>query len=357
MASPKISFLGILDVARVLWSGRWAQGPRVEEFERNLRIATGKKQDHSAVAVSSGTQALIIALRALDVGPGDEVLVPALSFAATAHAVSLVGATPVFVDVSKDSFNLDLSDASNAVSSKTRAIIPVHLFGLMCDMVEVKKFADQHELVIIEDAAQAIGASSETALIGELSNAACLSFYVTKNVTSIEGGAIISRNETLLERCRALRNQGMRARYSFVEPGTNARLSDVHATVGLWSLRASARTQKKRSSIAKRYVSAMTSSIAEPQASKLGFTHANHQFSIKFKSPESRSKFIGMLSEAGIEHAVFYPEALNQLHYYKSHSRPCPNAVFLARHLLSLPIGPHLRESQIRRVERVLGLI
>lgn len=233
VSDPGIGPLEIGEVAAAVASGRITQGERVARFEAALGGLLGAH----VVACSSGTAALHLALAALGIGPGDEVLVPDLTFVATGNAPLYLGATPVLVDVDPNSWNIDLGAAAALVTPRTVAIIPVHLYGVPCDMGAVRQFAEAHNLAVIEDAAEGFGGSWESRPLGTHGLMGTFSFYANKIVTTAEGGAVATRSEMIAARLRLLRGQGQGARRFFHEAvGFNYRMSDVHAAIGLAQL-------------------------------------------------------------------------------------------------------------------------
>lgn len=231
LMSPDIQDSDIQAVTEVLRSGMLVQGVYVEKLEKILASYLNVKH---AVAVSNGTASLHIALIALGVRHGDEVIVPALSYIATANVVELVGATPVFVDVSRDSFNIDVKQIENKITDKTKCIIPVHEFGLACDIDEVMKIAKKHRLKVIEDAACALGATYKDQYTGTFGDAGSFSFHPRKAITGGEGGLLTTNDDSLAEKFRILRNHGISmqsGKMKFVTPGFNYRLTDFQAAM------------------------------------------------------------------------------------------------------------------------------
>jgi perosamine synthetase len=216
-------------VDAVLQSGMIAQGPQVAAFEEEFaEVVAGRE----CIAVNSGTSALHLALLAMGVGPGDEVIVPSFTFAATGNAVAITGATPVFVDIEPDYFTIDPSQIEQAITDRTRAIIPVHLYGHPAEMRQIMAIADAAGLQVLEDAAQAHLSALDGRPVGAWGNAAAFSFYPTKNMTAGEGGMIVTNDPELARTARLLRNQGMEKRYHNEIAGLNNRMTDIHAAIG-----------------------------------------------------------------------------------------------------------------------------
>ena len=216
-------------VLEVLDSGMLVQGPRVAKFEEKFAAACGTK---FAVATSSGTTALHLALLAHGIGPGDEVITTPFTFMASVNSILYTGAKPVFVDIQADSFNIDPEQVERAVTPRTKAILPVHLYGQSCDMDRLMAIAARHQLAVIEDACQAVGAEFHGKRVGGFGTG-CFSLYATKNVMSAEGGMITTDDEALAQKCRMLRNHGMQRRYYHDLLGYNFRMTDLNAAIGL----------------------------------------------------------------------------------------------------------------------------
>lgn len=332
-------------VLRVLRSGQLAQGPTVAEFEAGVAVLLGVQH---VVAVSSGTAALVVALQAHAIGPGDEVIVPVFTFAATANAVLLVGATPVLVDVEPATFNLDTSLLEDAISPRTKAIIPVHLFGHPCDMTAVTAFAQQHGLTMIEDACQALGARWGGAKAGTFGTA-CLSFYATKGITTGEGGMIVTNDGEVAATARLLRNQGERVRYQTDVLGNNYRMTEIEAAIGLAQLshidewidrrRANAAVLTER-------LRGIVAPIEHP-----GAYHIYQQYTVRVPGGR-RGALQASLRDQGIESAVYYPLCLHQQPLYQERgiggSFPAGEAA--AHEVLSLPVHAALSDSDLDQI-------
>ena len=308
-AKPEISEADIEAAVRVLRSGMVVQGPEVKAFEEEFAPVTGAAH---CVAVNSGTSALHLSLLALGLGPGDEVIVPSFTFAATANAVRLVGAEPVFADIDRDSFNLDPAAVEALVGPRTAAIMPVHLYGLPADLVALTAIAERHGLAIVEDAAQAHGAAVDGRPVGSWGKAGCFSFYPTKNMHSLEGGMVSTDDAELARQLRLLRNQGMEQRYANEVVGTNTRLTDVAAAIGRSQLqRLHGWTEQRRANAA-----ALDAGLAEVDGVVVppvgdGLRHVYHQYTIRV--PGDRDAVSAKLTELGIGNAVYYPTPVHRL--------------------------------------------
>jgi dTDP-4-amino-4,6-dideoxygalactose transaminase len=295
IAKPVVGRDEIAAVVRVLRSGNLAQGPEVKAFEEEF----AKLHDAvHAVAVNSGTSALHLSLLAAGVGPGDEVLVPSFSFAATANVVKLVGADPVFVDIEKNFFCMDVHDLRKKITSKSKAIIPVHLYGQISDMKEISKLAVEFKLAIIEDAAQSHLASLDGKPAGTWGDFSCFSFYPTKNMTTGEGGMILCKTQEDARKLRLLRNQGMEKRYENEVFGFNNRMTDISAAIGRVQLRKLQKWTSIRNENAKflcENLQGVTTPAIRPRSS-----HSFHQFTILLQPGVNRETVIKKLSENGV---------------------------------------------------------
>jgi len=338
-------------VLAVLESGQLAQGPRVRRFEEAFAAMCGVRE---AVAVSSGTAALMVALLAHGVGPGDEVITSPFTFAATANAVLFAGARPVFVDVSDSDFNIDPSLIEAKVTPRTKAIIPVHLFGHPCDMAAITALAERHHLALIEDACQAHGAAVGERKVGSFGSG-CFSFYATKNITTAEGGMITTNDPRLAERARIIRDHGQTARYRAETKGYNFRLTDIAAAIGIAQLARLPELNERRRANA-RYLSQRLQGVITP-TERPDCYHVYHQYTVRVPSPradssQARDALATRLERAGIQTAVYYPLAVHQQPYYRDlgYSDSLPVAERLSREVLSLPVHPALTPDDLERI-------
>ena len=233
VAEPYVGEEEVRAVAEVILSGRYVQGPKVEEFEEKFASYIGTKH---AIAVNSGTAALHIALAAAGIGPGDEVIVPALTFFATVEAVLHQNAIPVFADIDPETCNIDPDDIRRRITDRTKAIIPVHLYGQPADMDPIMEVAEEHGLLVIEDCAQAHGAEYKGKKVGSIGHVGCWSFYATKNMTTGEGGMITTNDDEIAEKARLVRNHGMVSRDDHVVLGYNYRMNELQAALGIVQL-------------------------------------------------------------------------------------------------------------------------
>ncbi len=304
------------------------------------------------VGLASGTDALILALRACGVKAGDEVLLPPFTFVATGSAVSALGAKPVFVDIRPDTYNMDPAELARRVTPRTRAIIVVHLYGLPADMDPILAFAKTRKLPVIEDNAQAIGASYKGRPTGSLADAGCLSFYPTKNLSAYgDAGMVVTNSAEIAARVRTLRNHGQSAKYLSSEPGWNSRLDEIQAAILRVKLRHLSNWQRARQSLAAEYnrLFSQFPGVMPPLAPD-GFEHVYHQYTIRSEQRDALHKF---LSERKIGSTVYYPYPLHLQPLYSALGHKAgdfPHSERAAQEVLSLPMFPELRKEQIARV-------
>ena len=349
IASPSIGWREIHSVSKVLRSGALAQGPKVKKFEEDFANAINANH---CVAVNSGTSALHVALLALGIGKGDEVIVPSFTFAATANSVALTGAKPIFVDIDPTTFNLNPKLIENAITKKTKAIQVVHLYGLPANMPEIMKISRKHGLKIIEDAAQGHLASIDGKFVGTFGDAAAFSFYPTKNMTAGEGGMIAFRDPDAARSARLLRNQGMEIRYQNEIVGFNLRMTDIHAAIGIEQLRKLPRWTEIRQENAN-YLNANITGVTTPYSPK-GFAHVYHQYTIRITS--NRDEFSKRLNECGIGNSVYYPTPVHRLPSFAL-QKQLSETLLAANQLLSIPIHPKLKKQDLRRIANQVSLI
>ena len=342
MSSPNVGRAEIRSVKRVLKSGNLAQGKRVSQFENEFSRFVG---DRPSVAVNSGTSGLHLALLSLGIGSGDEVIVPSFTFAASANSICLTGAKPVFVDVDPNTYNIDPDCILNAVTPRTKAIMVVHLYGNPANMFQIKKIANDHGLMIIEDAAQAHLASIDGEPVGTFGDAAIFSFYPTKNMTTGEGGMIVLKDSSSERTCRLLRNQGMIERYQNELVGFNLRMTEISAAIGIEQLKRLEEWTEKRIQIASFYSERIENFIV-PVVSP-GHRHVFHQYTIKIK--DQRDKVAKFLTEKGVSNAVYYPTPVHELKAFGL-TLDLPNTNLISKQVLSLPMHPKLKRSEINRV-------
>jgi len=337
-------------VLEVLDSGIIAQGPKVKEFEHNFAQMCGVKH---AIATTSGTTALHMALLAHDIGPGDEVITSPFTFIASANSVLFVGAKPVFVDIDPKTFNMNVSQIESAITPKTKAILPVHLYGMTCDMDAIIKIAQKHNLAVIEDACQAHGAEYHGKKAGFFGTGT-FSLYPTKNMTSAEGGMITTNDEKIDEQCRVIRNHGMRRRYYHDQLGYNFRMTDVHAAIGNAQLAKLPANNAKRHSNAQ-YYNENLEGVTVPYVPQ-GFHHVYHQYTIRVPDGK-RDDLREYLKQNEIGSEIYYPLPIHNQGFYieKLGAQSFPQAEFAAEEVLSLPVHPFLSPSDLEKVVETIN--
>jgi perosamine synthetase len=338
-------------VDRVLRSGMIAQGPEVANFEQEFaRALVGGR---STVAVNSGTAGLHLGLLAAGVGPGDEVIVPSFTFAATANSVALTGATPVFADIEPEYFGLSPGAVEAAVTDRTVGIMPVHLYGHPADLSGLTAVAQKHGLRLFEDAAQAHGATWQSAPVGTFSTFAMFSLYPTKNMTSVEGGMVSCETEEIARQIRLLRNQGMERRYENEIVGFNARMTDVHAAIGRVQLsKLPAWTEQRRANA--RFLDRHLEGVTVPPVAEEA-THVYHQYTVRVA--DDRDGFATALAdEHGIGTGVYYPIPNHRLPSFQR-TLDLPETEKAAREVLSLPVHPSLSDDDLDRIVAAVNTV
>jgi dTDP-4-amino-4,6-dideoxygalactose transaminase len=341
-------------VTKVMASQRFVLGSEGTALESEIAALCGVKH---GVGVASGTDALILALRAVGVKAGDEVILPPFTFVATGSAVSALGATPVFADIDPDTFNMDAGEITKRITSRTRAILVVHLYGLAADMDAIRDVAKSHAIPIVEDNAQAIGAAYKGKPTGALGDAACISFYPTKNLGAYgDAGMIVTNSAEMDTRLRTLRNHGQSSRYSSVEPGWNSRLDEIQAAILRVKLRCLRDWERARRNHAASCTKLLdpVKPVRAPQI-PAGYEHVFHQYTIRAPRRDELQNF---LSERKIGNAVYYPVPLHLQPIYAKLGLgrgAFPEAERAADEVLSLPMFPELREEQVRRVVEAIA--
>jgi perosamine synthetase len=348
VARPAIGQEEISAVSDVLKSGMLASGDRVLEFERKFADLCGTTH---AVAVNNGTAALHAALLAADIGPGDEVIVPAFSFVATASAVVMCGARPVFADVDEQTFNIIPAQVEERVTAKTKAVIGVHLFGQPCDIEALQAICGSHSLKFIEDAAQAHGALYKNARTGSFGHLACFSFYATKNMITGEGGMVTTSEKAYNERLRLIINHGQSEKYLHTRLGYNYRMTDIGAAIGIIQLKKLEKFNLRRRKNAEFYNTHLSVRGLITPTTAAGMSHVYHQYVVRLTEefPLSRATFIDYLKAKGIGSAVHYPIPLHRqpLFGLENDPDPCPVSTCLAGSVLSLPVHPLLDQKEL----------
>lgn len=343
-------------VDRVLRSGMIAQGPEVAAFEQEFaeHFANGRP----TVAVNSGTSGQHLGLLAAGVGPGDEVIVPSFTFAATGNSVALTGATPVFADIEPDYFTLDPAAVRAAITPRTKGIMPVHLYGHPFLVDEIEAIAREHGLAIYEDAAQAHGASWNDRLVGTIGDFAMFSLYPTKNMTSGEGGMVSCANDEIARNVRLLRNQGMERQYENEVVGFNARMTDIHAAIGRVQLtKVDAWTAQRQSNAA--VLNAGLDGLAGVRTPRVAdaVVHVYHQYTIRVEASERDRLRQALQEEHGVGSGVYYPIPNHRLPSLAKFAPglELPETERAASEVLSLPVHPSLTAADLDRI--VAGVV
>ena len=313
ISSPQIDWRERLSVDRVMRSKNLTQGTEVIRLEKQF---SKFMNDRDCVAVNSGTSALFLALLALGISKGDEVIVPSFTFAASANAIALTGAKPIFIDINSKTFNLDAGKIEKLISGKTKAIVAVHLYGLPADMFAISKIAEKYSLLIVEDAAQAHLSSIKNQNVGTFGDAAIFSFYPTKNMTSGEGGMIVLGNPALARICRLLRNQGMEEKY------------------------------KNEIYLASRLDTDDVPFIPSE------YKHVFHQFTVKIKN--DRATFSRELNDNGVQNSIYYPIPVHRLPAFQRKDK-LPETEAACSEVLSLPVHPGLTKKQLNTIIKVFN--
>ncbi len=346
--APYITEDEINEVINTLKSGYLASGPKVKLFEELFAKYLSVKH---VITVSNGTIALYLALKALGIGVGDEVIVPDFTFFATASTVALCGAKPVFTDIELRTYTIDPKEIEKNLSERTKAIIVVHLYGHPARMSEIMKLAKERNIYVIEDCAQAHGAEYEGIKVGGIGDVGAFSFYATKNLTMGEGGAISTNNDNIANIISLLRNHGQDRKYHHVILGWNFRITEIQAAIGIHQLKKLDSMNERRREIARIYNDELSNldNISLPIEEKK-CKHVYHQYIIWVKEGEdTRSKLIRYLNSKGVQTAIHYPEPLHTQPALRKYSEgvQCPNAIKASKHVLSLPIHPGLSDDDV----------
>lgn len=347
-------------VLEVIRSGVLAQGPMVQRLEDAFADVVGVRH---AVAVNNGTTALVAALQVLGLQPGDEVVTSPFTFVATLNAVLEAGATVRFADIREEDFAVDPALVAVRVGERTRALLPVHLYGQTADMGPITDLARERGLHVVEDAAQAHGASYGGRAAGSFGTG-CFSFYATKNLTTGEGGMVTTDDDGVADGLRLLRNQGMRQRYQYEVPGHNYRMTDLQAAVGLPQVGRLASIVERRKENARRLSEGLgdVPELTVPRELP-GRSHVWHQYTVLLDASVDRDRVVADLNQAGVGAGVYYPRTVFDHDCYRDHPRvvveEVPVAESVARRCLSLPVHQHLTDEQldtiVQSVRRALG--
>lgn len=344
-AKPLIGDEEVAAVERVLRSGMLAQGTEVADFEREF--AETFELGRGCVAVNSGTSGLHLGLLAAGVGPGDEVVVPSFTFAATANAVALTGATPVFADIDPATFCLDPASAEAAITDRTKGVLPVHLYGHPAAMPAFAALAERRGVQVFEDAAQAHGATLGGRPVGTWGRFGMFSLYPTKNMTSGEGGMVACADADTVRTVQLLRNQGMLQQYHNELVGLNNRMTNIHAAIGRVQLtKVLAWNERRRENAA--FLSANLAGVRTPAVAE-GAVHVFHQYTVRV--PDDRDGFAAALkSEDAIGSGAFYPVPVHRLAPFASADADLPQTDAAAAQCLSLPVHPSVGPAELERI-------
>ncbi len=360
MTSPRIPLLDLSAEIDLLWeelntaiqqvlrTGTFIMGPNVKAFEQELAGYLGVRH---AVALNSGTDALILGLHALGIQPGDEVITTPFTFFATAEAISHFRATPVFVDIDPLTYNLDVAQIRSKITARTKVILPVHLYGHPVDMDPLLEVADAYGLKVFEDVAQALGSAYKGRKLGTLGSAAALSFFPSKNLGAFgDGGMFVTNDDALAETVRMLRVHGAKKKYYNERVGVNSRLDEIQAAVLRVKLKYLDEWNQNRRQAA-RWYSALLKAVPfiTPAYEADYATHVYHQYTIRVPA-EFRDPLQAFLREQGIDTCVYYPVPLHQLPLYREQEVALPEAERAAREVLSLPIGPLISPDTVAQV-------
>ncbi len=338
-------------VDRVLLSGALAQGPEVAAFESEFSKFVGGRH---CVAMNSGTSGLHLAFLAGGIERGDEVIVPSFSFAATANSVALAGGVPVFADIDPKTFNIDPKHVESLITSRTKGIMPVHLYGQTADMDAIEKVANKHGLLIFEDSAQSHCAKLNGKSAGEFGITATFSFYPTKNMTSGEGGMVVTPDEKIARTLRLLRNQGQEIRYRNEIVGFNTRMTEIHAAIGrvqLQKLPSWTRTRQENAKYLDQNLKGVETPFLIP-----GAEHVYHQYTIKVPGNDAkrRDEFMKLLGDRGVGSGVYYPTPIHRLPSFNL-NLDLPNTERIINEVVSLPVHPALSKSELEKIVQVVN--
>jgi dTDP-4-amino-4,6-dideoxygalactose transaminase len=342
IAKPIIGDREKAAMIEVLESGQLTQGAKVAAFEEAFASYHGAR---FGVALNNGTAALSAALMAHGIGPGDEVIIPSFSFFATASSVSFTGARPIFADIDPETYCLSPQAAEAAITERTAAIMPVHLYGHPADMPALEQICQKHGLLLLEDAAQAHGASIEGRYIGTWGSAS-FSFYATKNMMTGEGGMVLTNDEAIAGKLRMIRNQGMNQQYHHELMGFNLRMTDLTAALGLVQLERLAEWTQARIENATFFSEHITA--VETPSVRAGYSHVYHQYTVRVPEGVDRDKAVAQLNARGIGARIYYPTPIHRQPVYSKvyPDANLPETEKCTRTVFSLPVHPALTEAE-----------
>jgi dTDP-4-amino-4,6-dideoxygalactose transaminase len=361
--APQIGKEEIEAVVKVLRSGvithGLGAGPMVTRFEKAFARFVGAKH---AIAVNTGTAALHLAIAATEIKQGDEVILPSFTFVATAEVVAMTGAKPVFVDITPETYNISPEKIEKAITERTKAIMPVDLYGLPADMQPIREIADEHGLSIIEDSAQAHGASYKGEPPGALADVACWSFYASKNMTTGEGGMVTTNNDELAEKMRSMRSHGEKEKYKSLMLGHNYHMPEIQAAIGCVQLKKLPKFLARRRKNAERLTEKLkeSKSLQLPKEPK-GYKHSWYLYTVRLRGvkEKKRDRIVEALKRKGIGAEVYYATPIHLMPYYKRFGRHrLPETEEAAKQVFSLPVHPGVDAKQIDFIgETVLHLL
>lgn len=353
ISKPNVGEREIEAVAAVMRSGMIAQGPKVAEFEKKYAEFVGAKH---AIATNNGTTALQVALMAHDINVGDEIIIPSFSFFATASAILSVGAIPVFADIDPQTFNLDPKAAKAAITPKTKAIMPVHLYGQAADMPAFEALAQHHGLLLFEDAAQSHGACIGDRQVGTWGTSG-FSFYPTKNMTTSEGGMVTTNDDKVAENARMIRQHGMSQQYLHERIGFNCRMTDIMAAIGIVQLEnLDGWTNQRRANA--RYYNEHLKGVITPVV-RPNYGHVYHQYTVRVPDGVDRDQVIKQVQEKGLGVRVYYPIPIHEQPVFKQmgtyNHLSLPETTRAVQQVFSLPIHPLLTEEERQTVVQIVN--
>lgn len=371
IAKPYIHECDIKRVINVLRSGNIAQGEKVKEFEKDFADYIGVKH---AIATSNGTTALHAAIKSMGLPKGSEVLVPTFTFFSTASTVSMCGAKPIFVDVDKNTFNIDVKDLESKINHNTQGIVGVHLFGNPFNIYRVKQMCDRYGLFLIEDCAQAIGSEYRPRLdgggmCGSFGDAGCFSFYATKNMTTGEGGMVTTNNDYTADHIRKFINHGQKQKYCHEFVGYNFRMTDIQAAIGIGQLKRLGENNAKRRSIAHTYDVNIRNDlgIIKPVANDQDSIHTYHQYVLRIteECKMDRDDFINYMTERNIGTAIHYPYPIHHQTVYEGlywqyicmGKELCPVAEEICKEVVSIPVHPQLSWEDVKYIYDTINAV
>lgn len=346
IARPMIGEEEKAAVMAVLESGQLAQGSVVADFERAFADYCGVKH---AIATSNGTTALHVAMLAHEIGPGDEVITSPFTFIASANSVLYTGARPVFVDIDPASFNINVDMLEEAITPRTKAIMPVHLFGNISEMSRIMEIAQRHGLAVIEDAAQAHGAEEGGKKAGSWATG-CFSFYPTKNITTGEGGIVTTNDDEIADRARLVRSHGMRKRYYHEMMGFNFRMTNIHAAIGMAQMPKLECFNEQRIANAAYLSANLPQDKVQVPTLRPGTRHVFHQYTVRVLPPYDRDTVREQLAASGVGSEVYYPVPVHKQQVYLDMGyggQSFPEAEKAAAQVLSLPVHPGLSQDDL----------